>query len=90
MPFADDTFDAVAFTYLLCYVADPTTTIEELLPVDPSGCLWPSQWWLLLPRAGLVPAPDGPGARRLLQATTGYIAGGGRLGGADCGCPGPR
>ncbi len=36
LPFADATFDAVTFTYLLRYVEDPEATLKEL-----AGCLKP-------------------------------------------------
>ena len=53
LPFADDTFDAVTFTYLLRYVDDPDATIAELARVlAPGGVLAnleffvpPSRWW---------------------------------------------
>jgi demethylmenaquinone methyltransferase / 2-methoxy-6-polyprenyl-1,4-benzoquinol methylase len=38
LPFSDGTFDAVSFTYLLRYVADPAATLAELTRVlRPSG-----------------------------------------------------
>jgi demethylmenaquinone methyltransferase/2-methoxy-6-polyprenyl-1,4-benzoquinol methylase len=37
LPFADATFDAVTFTYLLRYVADPAATIRELARVVRPG-----------------------------------------------------
>ncbi|MDQ6784684.1 MAG: class I SAM-dependent methyltransferase [Actinomycetota bacterium] len=37
LPFADDVFDAVTFTYLLRYVADPAATICELVRVVKPG-----------------------------------------------------
>lgn len=37
LPFADGTFDAVTFTYLLRYVADPAATIAELVRVVRPG-----------------------------------------------------
>jgi demethylmenaquinone methyltransferase/2-methoxy-6-polyprenyl-1,4-benzoquinol methylase len=38
LPFADATFDALSFTYLLRYVADPVATLKELARVlRPSG-----------------------------------------------------
>jgi demethylmenaquinone methyltransferase / 2-methoxy-6-polyprenyl-1,4-benzoquinol methylase len=59
LPFPDDTFDALTFTYLLRYVDDPKETLRELarvvrpggtvasleffVPPDP---LWRSLWWL--------------------------------------------
>lgn len=59
LPFPDATFDAVTFTYLLRYVADPAATIAELVRVlRPGGSLaslefavppakfWRAWWWL--------------------------------------------
>ncbi len=56
LPFADDSFDAVTFTYLLRYVANPAATIAELARVTrpggvmaslefavPSSRFW--RWW---------------------------------------------
>jgi demethylmenaquinone methyltransferase/2-methoxy-6-polyprenyl-1,4-benzoquinol methylase len=37
LPFADDSFDALTFTYLLRYVDDPTATLGELARVVRSG-----------------------------------------------------
>ncbi|MDH2414971.1 class I SAM-dependent methyltransferase [Nocardioides sp. CER19] len=37
LPFADDAFDAVSFTYLLRYVADPAATLRELARVVRPG-----------------------------------------------------
>lgn len=58
LPFADDTFDAVTFTYLLRYVSDPAATLAELARVlKPGGVLagmeffvprsplWKPLWW---------------------------------------------
>jgi demethylmenaquinone methyltransferase / 2-methoxy-6-polyprenyl-1,4-benzoquinol methylase len=40
LPFPDAAFDAVTFTYLLRYVADPAATIRELARVTrPGGCV---------------------------------------------------
>ena len=40
LPFADETFDAVTFTYLLRYVADPASTVTELARVlRPGGVM---------------------------------------------------
>jgi demethylmenaquinone methyltransferase / 2-methoxy-6-polyprenyl-1,4-benzoquinol methylase len=40
LPFADATFDALTFTYLLRYVADPAATLAELARVvSPGGTL---------------------------------------------------
>jgi demethylmenaquinone methyltransferase/2-methoxy-6-polyprenyl-1,4-benzoquinol methylase len=59
LPFADATFDAMTFTYLLRYVADPQATLAELARVvKPGGAvasleflapprpLWRGAWWL--------------------------------------------
>jgi demethylmenaquinone methyltransferase / 2-methoxy-6-polyprenyl-1,4-benzoquinol methylase len=59
LPFADATFDALTFTYLLRYVADPAATLEELgRVVRPGGAMaslefavptnrfWWLCWWL--------------------------------------------
>ena len=59
LPFADASFDALTFTYLLRYVADPAATIKELARIVRSGgCaaslefavperrFWRSWWWL--------------------------------------------
>jgi len=58
LPFADETFDSVTFTYLLRYVADPSATIDELVRVlRPGGSMsslefavpkplfWRLMWW---------------------------------------------
>jgi demethylmenaquinone methyltransferase/2-methoxy-6-polyprenyl-1,4-benzoquinol methylase len=59
LPFPDDAFDAVSFTYLLRYVDDPAATLRELARVvRPGGTLanlefllppsrfWRAWWWL--------------------------------------------
>lgn len=59
LPFPDRTFDGVAFTYVLRYVADPAATIGELTRVlrpggvmsgldffVPSNRIWRVAWWL--------------------------------------------
>lgn len=59
LPFADDSFDAVTFEYLLRYVDDPQATLAELTRVlRPGGTLasmefhvpdrrgWRALWWL--------------------------------------------
>lgn len=59
LPFADDTFDALTFTYLLRYVDDPAATLRELSRVlKPGGIMasldfflppnlfWRVLWWL--------------------------------------------
>jgi demethylmenaquinone methyltransferase / 2-methoxy-6-polyprenyl-1,4-benzoquinol methylase len=59
LPFPDSAFDAVSFTYLLRYVADPAATLRELVRVlEPGGpmasldflvpprAVWRGLWWL--------------------------------------------
>jgi demethylmenaquinone methyltransferase / 2-methoxy-6-polyprenyl-1,4-benzoquinol methylase len=59
LPFPDATFDAVTFTYLLRYVADPAATLRELTRVlkpgspmasldflVPRHAFWRWSWWL--------------------------------------------
>jgi len=59
LPFPDATFDALTFTYLLRYVADPAATIAELARVvRPGGAIaslefavppsrfWRALWWV--------------------------------------------
>ncbi len=59
LPFADDAFDALTFTYLLRYVDDPAATLLELARVvKPGGVMasldfylppnpfWRAMWWL--------------------------------------------
>ena len=65
LPFADATFDALTFTYLLRYVADPAAAVSELARVvkpggvvanlefhPPAGPVW-HPLWLLYTRFGL-------------------------------------
>jgi demethylmenaquinone methyltransferase / 2-methoxy-6-polyprenyl-1,4-benzoquinol methylase len=74
MPFADGTFDALTFTYLLRYVDDPQATLTELARVTkpgatvasleflvPKSWFWRFWWW---------------GYTRLLLPVGGLIAGG--------------
>jgi demethylmenaquinone methyltransferase / 2-methoxy-6-polyprenyl-1,4-benzoquinol methylase len=59
LPFADATFDALTFSYLLRYVADPAATLRELARVVkpggpvaslefhvPPNPFWRMKWWL--------------------------------------------
>lgn len=59
LPFADGTFDALTFTYLLRYVDDPAATLRELARVVKPGApvasldflvpprrFWRAWWWL--------------------------------------------
>jgi len=68
LPFPDQSFDAVSFTYLLRYVEDPASTLKELARVlRPGGVLasldfyvppaqaWRAAWWFYT-RAVLPPA----------------------------------
>jgi demethylmenaquinone methyltransferase / 2-methoxy-6-polyprenyl-1,4-benzoquinol methylase len=73
LPFPDDSFDAVTFTYLLRYVDDPGATLRELARVIRSGGtmaslefavprgVWRSFWGLyvalVLPAAGRAISP---------------------------------
>jgi demethylmenaquinone methyltransferase/2-methoxy-6-polyprenyl-1,4-benzoquinol methylase len=75
LPFPDAAFDALTFTYLLRYVADPAATITELARVvRPGGAMaslefavppnlfWRA-WWLLYTRAVLPVAGAALGGR---------------------------
>ena len=75
LPFADATFDALTFTYLLRYVADPAATIAELARVVrpggtmaslefavPTSRFWRA-WWVLYTRAVLPIAGAALGGR---------------------------
>lgn len=75
LPFADATFDAVTFTYLLRYVTDPAATIAELARVVrpggtmaslefavPAGTVW-HPLWLIYTRAVLPVAGGLTGGR---------------------------
>jgi demethylmenaquinone methyltransferase/2-methoxy-6-polyprenyl-1,4-benzoquinol methylase len=74
LPFADETFDALTFTYLLRYVDDPQATLRELARVvKPGGVVanlefllpqsrfWRFWWW---------------GYTRLILPVGGYVTGG--------------
>ncbi len=74
LPFPDDTFDALTFTYLLRYVDDPQATLAELARVvKPGGAVanlefllpqsrfWRFWWWLYT---------------RLLLPAAGWLTGG--------------
>lgn len=49
LPFADDTFDALSFTYLLRYVDDPQATLVELARVVKPGGVMASQEFFVPP-----------------------------------------
>jgi demethylmenaquinone methyltransferase / 2-methoxy-6-polyprenyl-1,4-benzoquinol methylase len=74
LPFPDATFDALTFTYLLRYVADPAATLRELARVvKPGGSIaslefavpgnpfWRAWWWAYT---------------RLVLPVAGYVTGG--------------
>ncbi len=74
LPFPDATFDALTFTYLLRYVADPAATLRELARVvKPGGSIaslefavpgnpfWRAWWWVYT---------------RLVLPVAGYVTGG--------------
>lgn len=79
LPFADATFDALTFSYLLRYVADPAATLAELgrvvrpggvmasleFHVPPRAC-WHAPWWLYT-RAVLPLAGGAFGGRQWWQ-----------------------
>jgi demethylmenaquinone methyltransferase / 2-methoxy-6-polyprenyl-1,4-benzoquinol methylase len=52
LPFADATFDAVSFSYLLRYVADPAATVAELARVLKPGGVLAGLEFFLPPRRG--------------------------------------
>lgn len=74
LPFPDEAFDALTFTYLLRYVADPAATLAELARVLKPGapiaslefCVPPNHfwraWWWLYTRA-VLPAAGGLAGR---------------------------
>jgi demethylmenaquinone methyltransferase/2-methoxy-6-polyprenyl-1,4-benzoquinol methylase len=74
LPFPDETFDTVVFTYLLRYVQDPDATIRELSRVlKPGGellslefgipeALWVRALWLIYNRV-VMPIVTIPGSR---------------------------
>jgi demethylmenaquinone methyltransferase / 2-methoxy-6-polyprenyl-1,4-benzoquinol methylase len=79
LPFPDATFDALTFTYLLRYVADPAATLRELARVvKPGGpmaslefCVPPNPfwrfWWWLYTRLVLPAAGFLTGGRAWLE-----------------------
>jgi demethylmenaquinone methyltransferase / 2-methoxy-6-polyprenyl-1,4-benzoquinol methylase len=56
LPFADGTFDALTFTYLLRYVADPGATLRELARVVRPGGTVASLEFAVPPRPVWLPA----------------------------------
>lgn len=73
LPFPDGTFDALTFTYLLRYVADPAATLRELARVVRPGGVIASLEFAV---------PSGPwhpawvGYTRLVLPAAGYVTGG--------------
>jgi demethylmenaquinone methyltransferase/2-methoxy-6-polyprenyl-1,4-benzoquinol methylase len=74
LPFADATFDALTFTYLLRYVTDPGATLSELARVAKPGAavssleflvperiVWRFAWWVYT--RALLPALGAVGGR---------------------------
>lgn len=53
LPFTDDTFDALTFTYLLRYVADPAATLAEMARVVKPGGTVASLEFMVPPRRAL-------------------------------------
>lgn len=56
LPFADGCFDALTFTYLLRYVADPAATLQELARVVRPGGVIASLEFAVPPRPVWLPA----------------------------------
>ena len=56
LPFPDATFDALTFTYLLRYVADPAATLRELARVVRPGAVVASLEFAVPPRPVWLPA----------------------------------
>jgi demethylmenaquinone methyltransferase / 2-methoxy-6-polyprenyl-1,4-benzoquinol methylase len=74
LPFPDDAFDALTFTYLVRYVADPAAALVELARVLKPGAavaslefhvppsrFWRAWWWLYT--RGVLPAAGGLAGR---------------------------
>jgi demethylmenaquinone methyltransferase/2-methoxy-6-polyprenyl-1,4-benzoquinol methylase len=74
LPFPDESFDGLTFTYLLRYVADPAATLRELARVVKPGApvaslefhvpphrFWRAWWWLYT--RGVLPAAGGLAGR---------------------------
>jgi demethylmenaquinone methyltransferase/2-methoxy-6-polyprenyl-1,4-benzoquinol methylase len=79
LPFRDETFDALTFTYLLRYVADPAATLRELSRVlkpggsiaslefaVPGNAFW-RFWWQLYTRLALPAAGFVMGGREWFE-----------------------
>ena len=71
LPFADETFDAVTFTYLLRYVDDPEATMRELA----ASCVRAARSRAsssIVPTTGRC-TPGGGGTRRLVMPVVGAV-----------------
>jgi len=74
LPFADGTFDALAFSYLLRYVADPQATLTELgRVVRPGGVMASLEFCV---PAGPVWRPSWLAYTRLVLPVAGLVTGG--------------
>lgn len=74
LPFSDATFDALTFTYLLRYVADPGTTLRELTRVvRPGGVVASLEFFVPPPPVWL---PAWRFYTRLLLPAAGLVGGG--------------
>jgi demethylmenaquinone methyltransferase / 2-methoxy-6-polyprenyl-1,4-benzoquinol methylase len=74
LPFADASFDALTFTYLMRYVADPEATIRELVRVvRPGGCVASLEFAV---PTGRLWHPSWVGYTRLVLPLAGYVTGG--------------
>jgi len=74
VPFASETFDAVSFTYLLRYVADPAATVAELARVIRPGGHMASLDFYLPPKVAWLAAWRA--YTRLALPTAGWCLGG--------------
>ena len=79
LPFSDEAFDALTFTYLLRYVDDPQATLCELARVvKPGGAIasleyWPpNRFWLFLV---VALHQTGPAGRRVDNGWTRMVPG---------------
>jgi demethylmenaquinone methyltransferase/2-methoxy-6-polyprenyl-1,4-benzoquinol methylase len=74
LPFPDETFDALTFTYLLRYVADPAATVRELARVvRPGGTLSSLEFYVPPPPVWL---PAWRLYTRLVLPAAGFLGGG--------------
>jgi demethylmenaquinone methyltransferase/2-methoxy-6-polyprenyl-1,4-benzoquinol methylase len=75
LPFADATFDALTFTYLLRYVSDPAATVRELVRVVRPGGVVANLEFHVPP--GPVWHPLWVAYTRAVLPTAGWLTGGG-------------